>query len=197
MVFTQDEMLQFVHPRLKERGIMCRKIEPTFLRPAEDGEVVVTKADNYIEVQAVAQSGDHAAVNNATDLEEYVAPNVETKYDMKTKYEVSEDHQAANWLISHGYKMYKPLGTGRFCLHVTSEDIPPGGTFMTRFNNEMIVLENDYLVFIGGSFEGITEVYRVEGLLFSETYEKFEFGCDQDSDEAEVMEPDSELLASE
>jgi len=154
-------------------GKVCLKIEPTFLRVATPGERIVSVTDGDIETHNFAQIGDYVAVNNTSDLEQYIvsAAVVATKYDLDHPFGVPPDHPEHEFLTRSGFQAFNPAGQGRMCLKVTAQELPPGGKFLGSWGSEMIVKVDDYLVCSVSKTDGITEVYRVERLLFEETYE--------------------------
>ncbi|MEZ4958107.1 MAG: hypothetical protein R2825_31395 [Saprospiraceae bacterium] len=157
---SQKELLDWVIPQMKKKGVAYKKFKPVFARKASEGEAIATITNDGVETTNQAGKGDYI-VKNQTDAEEkYIL----TKKKFKDRYVYAKRSK-------NGFSEYLPKGK-IVGLELTPAilkelDLPSHFHFEASWGEPMIAKENDFLV----CPPDFSEVYRIARKEFFETYE--------------------------
>eukprot|EP00931_Biecheleriopsis_adriatica_P105380 TRINITY_DN79938_c0_g1_i1.p1 TRINITY_DN79938_c0_g1~~TRINITY_DN79938_c0_g1_i1.p1 ORF type:complete len:797 (+),score=144.47 TRINITY_DN79938_c0_g1_i1:86-2392(+) len=173
---TQEHLILTFGPVLLDRGSMYRKTVTSFIRPAEEGEEIVTLFEGKVETVNTARRGDWIVRARTTHKERYILSpeRFAEAYDAESGC-VVHDVEDAESLNAEGFKEFRPK-TRIVALQVSEEDLVrhfPSGRFVAPWNEPMLVEVGDYIAGKPSSEnleDGIKEVYRIEKSAFAQTY---------------------------
>jgi hypothetical protein len=176
----KDVQARFV-PLCQKEGKSFRKNVNSYIRRARKGEQIVTEIDGVHESQKTVEDDSSWVVCGKAAGEHYVLTDTEfhESYDEDSEKPIAEDAPQTRRLRQHGFFEYKSkrFVWGRI---VDEEDMrffrhgantPDFAYFVAPWGETMRVEKGDYLVTQHvPDGEGNGEVYRVERIVFEDSY---------------------------
>lgn len=157
---SQAELMRVVLPLILEKGRHYEKFQQVDARPAEPGEIVISRTSSGEETSNRAGAND-MLVRNLTHAREQYLVGVDK---FRARYQKLED-------LDDGWVRYEPIGEVRAIEidHDLTTRIGVGTRFyiMAPWGTEQLVCEGNYLVTPVPTQD---EIYRIDTSEFNETY---------------------------